>query len=191
MTPAFVDPHTHLFPSKDRAADFSLRSEMSYQEIANKGGGINSSVEACRAATFEELYSLNEQLVRRFIAQGTLTLEIKSGYGLDVDSEIKLLRVIKALRENYKRFIEIVPTFMGAHDFPKEFAADREGYVDLVVNKMIPAVAKEKGLAEFCDVFCESGWFSAEQAEKILRAARQHKFKLRIHADEFQDSKAA
>lgn len=116
---------------------------------------------------------------------------MKSGYGLDFDSEIKLLKVIQALKQNYKRYIDIVPTFMGAHDFPKEYSGKHEEYVDLVINKMIPAATKEKGLAEFCDVFCEEGWFTAEQAEKILRAARQHKLKLRIHADEFNDSKAA
>ena len=159
VTPAFVDPHTHLFPTKDRSHEFSLRATKTYEEIAAAGGGIKSSVAACREATFDEIYKVNEQIVKRFIAQGTLTLEIKSGYGLNTETEIKLLKVIQALKTNYKKYVDIVPTFMGAHDIPLEFKGNPEGYADLLINEMIPAVKAEK-LAEFCDIFCETGYFN-------------------------------
>ncbi len=162
VTPGFVDPHTHIFPPKDRANEFALRAVKSYEEIAASGGGILSSVRACREGSFDEIYEVNRKNVQRFIAHGTTTLEMKSGYGLDTPTEIKLLKVIEKLREEFAQEIEIVPTFLGAHAFPPEYKTNRDGYVDLIVNEMLPEIQKQKLYVEFCDVFCENGYFSVE-----------------------------
>lgn len=141
VTPGFIDPHTHIFPPKDRADEFSKRTNMTYQEIAEGGGGILSSVKACRSATFEEIFDVNERNVKRFIANGTTTLEMKSGYGLNLETEILLLNVIKALKEKYYKQIKIIPTFLGAHAFPPEYKDKKEEYVTLICEKMIPEIA--------------------------------------------------
>jgi len=167
-----------------------LRVNQSYQEIAENGGGILSSVKACREASYEQIYEVNERNIKRFIALGTLTLEMKSGYGLNLETEIKLLKVINDLKKKYKKYIDIVPTFLGAHAFPLEYKDKKEEYVQLIIDEMIPAV-REQRLAEFCDVFVENGYFDQEQAKRILKAAKANKFKVRIHADEFEDSGAA
>jgi len=121
VTPGFVDPHTHIFPPNDRSNEFAMRVNKSYQEIAAAGGGILSSVRAARESSFEEIYERNRRSVERFVRQGTTTVEIKSGYGLTTESEIKQLQVLNKLREEFKDVIEIVPTFLGAHAFPPEF----------------------------------------------------------------------
>jgi imidazolonepropionase len=160
VTPGFIDPHTHIFPPNDRSNEFAMRVTKTYQEIAAAGGGILSSVKACRQSTFEELYERNKRSIERFIRLGTTTVEIKSGYGLTTESEIKQLQVINQLKEDYKDMIEIVPTFLGAHAFPPEYKENKDHYVDLICTEMIPDVAR-LGLAEYCDVFCENGYFSA------------------------------
>ena len=140
VTPGFVDPHTHIFPPKDRANEFTMRVNKTYQQIAAAGGGIQSSVNACRDASFEELFNVNERNVKRFIAHGTTTLEIKSGYGLNLQCEIQLLRVINKLKKKYAKEIEIVPTFLGAHAYPKEYLQKKEDYVQILIHKIIQAV---------------------------------------------------
>lgn len=190
VTPAFVDPHTHMFPPNDRSNEFSMRVTKSYQEIAAAGGGILSSVKACREASEEELYQRNKRSVERFLEQGTLTVEMKTGYGLDTLNELKQLSVIQRLQQEFSDSIDIVPTFLGAHAFPPEYKQERDKYVELLCEEMLPAVAQQ-GVAEYCDVFCENGYFSAEQAERLLLRAREHGLKLRLHADEFEDSHAA
>jgi imidazolonepropionase len=167
-----------------------MRVNTSYEDIAKAGGGILSSMQACRGATLEQLVQVNERNVLRFIAHGTTTLEMKSGYGLDLETELLLLRAINQLKDKYKKQIDIIPTFMGAHAFPPEFKDDREGYVNEICEKMIPAVAKEN-LAHYCDVFCEEGYFSYDMSLKILTAAKKHRLKIRLHADEFKDSHGA
>ena len=190
ITPGFVDPHTHIFPPKDRSNEFAMRVNKTYQEIAEAGGGIVSSVAACRKSNFDELYIKNEKNVRRFIELGTTTLEMKSGYGLDLETEILLLEVINKLKKNFSKYIEIIPTFLGAHAIPPEYKGRTDEYVDLVCNKMLPEI-KTRDLAEYCDVFCEEGYFNYQQSEKILKTAKSLKFKVRLHADEFQDTQGA
>ena len=190
VTPGFIDPHTHIFPPEDRAEEFCQRVTKSYQEIAAAGGGILSSVNACRNATFEQVFEVNERNIKRFIAQGTTTLEMKSGYGLNLDTEIMLLKVINELKKKYKSQIEIIPTFLGAHDIPPEYKGKTNDYVNLIIDKMLPEI-KKQDLAYYCDVFCENGYFDDKQTTKIIQAAKKLKFRVRIHADEFEDSKGA
>lgn len=140
VTPGFVDPHTHIFPPQDRSDEFCQRVNLSYEEIAAAGGGIKSSVKACRESTFEKIFEVNERNIQRFIAQGTTTLEMKSGYGLNLDTEIMLLKVINELKKKYAKQIEIVPTFLGAHDIPPEFQGKTSEYVDLIIEKMLPEI---------------------------------------------------
>lgn len=189
ITPGFVDPHTHPIFYGNRANEFSMRTQgKTYAEIANKGGGINASINGIRNVSEEELFDECIERMDIFLMHGTTTIEAKSGYGLDVENELKSLRVIKRLQQ--ESLIEIVPTFLGAHAFPPEYKDDHEAYVDLICNEMIPAVSDEK-LAVFCDVFCENGYFSVEQSRKILQTAKDHGLIPRLHADEFEDSGAA
>lgn len=167
-----------------------MRVTKKYEDIAAAGGGILSSVNACRNATFEQIFEVNERNIQRFIAQGTTTLEMKSGYGLNLDTEIMLLKVINELKKKFKSQIDIIPTFLGAHDIPPEYKRKTNDYVDLIIEKMLPEI-KKQDLAEYCDVFCENGYFDDKQATKIIKAAKKLKFKVRIHADEFDDSKGA
>ena len=189
VTPGFIDCHTHPIFYDGRDLDFRLRTEgKTYEQISNQGGGIKSSIDSVRNASFEKL--LNESLPRieLFLKKGTTTIEAKSGYGLTLEDEIKSLEVIKEL--NNLSDLDIVPTFMGAHDFPPEYSSNKDAYVDLICNDMIPEVASKK-LALFCDVFCEEGYFSVNQSEKILRAGLDYGLIPRLHADEFVDSGAA
>jgi len=189
ITPGFIDSHTHPVFSGNRANEFELRIEgKSYEEIAQRGGGILSSINAVRNATEDQLFEECLERMNFFLAHGTTTIEAKSGYGLTVEDELKSLRVLKRMSESTK--LEIVPTFMGAHAFPPEFLSDPEAYIGLICNEMIPAVAEEN-LAEFCDVFCEEGYFSVEQSRRILETAKEHNLTPRLHADEFVDSGAA
>jgi imidazolonepropionase len=190
ITPGFVDAHTHLFPPIDRANEFALRSIKSYQEIAAAGGGILSTVRSFRQASLEQIIETNIPILEQFFAQGTTTLEIKSGYGLSTSEEIKSLQAIQKLQKIFENKLTIIPTFMGAHAIPQEYKGNLEEYVNLICEEMLPKVVK-LNLAEFCDVFCEEGYFNSLQTTKILKKAQELGLKVRIHADEFVDSKGA
>ena len=189
VTPGFVDPHTHSVFLDSREEEFALRlSGVSYEEIAAQGGGINASINGVRNASKEELIKRVSKRMDRFLKQGTTTVECKTGYGLNTKSELKSLQVIHEVNESHE--IDIIPTFLGAHAFPPEFADEHEGYVDLLCAEMIPAVA-EQGIAVFCDVFCENGYFNVDQSRRIFKTAKNHGLTPRLHADEFEDSGAA
>jgi imidazolonepropionase len=180
--PGFVDPHTHLVFAGSREDEFVKKIHgMSYLEIMKEGGGILSTVRATRKSSKKELISLAWKRLDRMLRYGTTTAEVKSGYGLDLKNEIKCLEVVKWL--NKKHNLDLIPTFLGAHAIPPEFERKRRGYVDLIINKMIPEVSK-RGLAEYCDVFCEKDVFSLEEAREILQTARKFGMKLKMHADE-------
>lgn len=196
VMPGFVDCHTHLVYGGSREDEFELRaSGVSYQEIAAKGGGIRSTVKATRMASREVLKHDAMKRLDRMLLWGTTTVEAKSGYGLDVENEVKQLEVNRDL--NGLQPIEVVSTFMGAHEFPGEYrnqniegGIDREGYVKLICEEMIPKVAEAK-LAEFCDVFCDQGVFTPDEAIKILEAASNYGMYPKIHADELASVGAA
>ena len=189
ITPGFVDSHTHPIFSGNRANEFGMRvSGKSYEEIADRGGGIISSINGVRNASEDQLFEECLERVNFFLVHGTTTIEAKSGYGLTVEDELKSLRVIKRLNEASP--LDIIPTFMGAHAFPPEFKNDHQGYVRVICDEMIPAVAEEN-LADFCDVFCEDGYFSIKDSRRILETAQKHGLTPRLHADEFADSGAA
>ncbi|MFX0053959.1 MAG: imidazolonepropionase [Promethearchaeota archaeon] len=180
--PGFVDSHTHLAFGGSRENDFAMKlAGKTYMEILEGGGGILNTLKATRAATQDELISNAFSYAESMIASGTTAIEAKSGYGLDVENELKLLRVPEALRDKLPS--EFVSTFMGAHAIPPEYKGSTDDYVSLVINEMIPSVAKQN-LAEFCDVFCEEGVFSVEQSREILQAAKGKGMKLKVHADE-------
>ena len=185
VLPGFVDSHTHLIHAASRAEEYELKIRgASYEEIARKGGGILNSVKKLRAATSEALKSRARAALRQFTAYGTTTVEAKSGYGLDVPSELKILRLHKELE--VEQPLEIVSTFLGAHVVPAEYGGTANGakqYIELLTAKLIPEVAREK-LAEFCDVFCERGAFSREQSKEILAAGKRHGLAPRLHAEQ-------
>jgi len=182
VTPGFVDPHTHMVFAGSREHEFEMRCRgASYKEIALAGGGILSTVLATREAPEDELFEQSLPRLRRCLDFGTTTVEIKSGYGLDTRTELKMLRVIDRLRRATP--LDVVSTFLGAHEVPDEYRSDREGYVRLLVEEMIPEVAKS-GLAEFADIFTEEHVFDIAQSRRILRAAKDAGFKLKLHADE-------
>jgi imidazolonepropionase len=187
VLPGFVDAHTHLVFAGNRVEDFERRARgESYDQIAKAGGGIWSTVKRTRAASEVDLFDCAKNRVEWFLKGGTTTVEAKSGYGLTVEDELKILRVMQRLNE--ERLLEIVPTFLGAHAVPREMDADK--YIELVIDEMLPRVASEK-LAEFCDVFCERGYFNIEQSRKILSRAKQLGLELRIHADQLSNSGGA
>lgn len=189
VTPGIVDPHTHAVFAATREAEFAMRVEgKTYEEIAEAGGGIRSSVRALRAVDPDLLLANGRRTLDRMLAHGTTTVEVKSGYGLSLDAEMKMLRVASELGDTHT--MDVVPTFLGAHEFPDEWRDDRDGYVDLLVNEMIPAVAGEK-LARFCDVFCEEGVFTVEQSRRVLEAAREHGMEPKLHADELHSGGGA
>lgn len=182
VTPGYVDAHTHPVFAGNRIREFEQRAEgMTYQEIAAAGGGIRSSVALTRAASADDLFASARRYSKWFLRAGTTTVEAKSGYGLTLEDELKILRVIRRLDRETP--LEYVPTFLGAHSFPDEYFADRDGYVDLLVEKMLPAVAAE-GLAEFCDVFCEEKYFSPAQTRRVIEASRLLGLRPRLHADQ-------
>ncbi len=185
VMPGLVDPHTHLVFAGTRENEFAMRIQgKTYQEIATAGGGINATVAATRKASRQELKTAARKSLDRMLTLGTTTVEAKSGYGLELETELKMLEVIRELTQEGP--MTVVPTFMGAHEIPPEFRQNPEAYVDLVITRMIPKVAARK-LARFCDVFCETGVFSPEQSERIFRAAAGLGLEARVHADELTD----
>jgi len=180
--PGFVDPHTHLVFAGSREDEFQMRVEgASYMEILDAGGGILRTVRETRRTSAEKLVEFGFRTLDVMLEHGTTTVEAKSGYGLTVRDELKILRVIKRL--NQLHAVDVVPTFLGAHAIPREYKSNPQEYVRLIIEKMIPLVA-EKRLAEFCDVFCERGVFSLEQSRRVLVAGKRCGLKLKVHADE-------
>lgn len=180
VMPGFVDAHTHLVFAGDRSDEFARRlAGESYKDIASSGGGILSTVAATRHATEDELFHLAASRVRRMIRSGTTTVEIKSGYGLDLGTESRMLRVARRIGEELP--VTVKTTFLGAHSVPEEYKNDRHGYVEKLIEEMIPAVA---GLADYCDVFVEEGVFTVDEARRIFSAAAEHGMEARIHAEQ-------
>ena len=187
VLPGFVDAHTHLVFAGNRLGDFERRARGdTYGQIAKAGGGIWSTVEKTRAASEADLFVQAKKHADWFLRCGTTTVESKSGYGLTLEDEVKILRVMRRL--NQETPLEIVPTFLGAHAVPRNLHADE--YVNLVINDMLPRVTSDN-LAEFCDVFCERGYFDIEQSKRILNVAKKLGLKLRVHADQLSKSGAA
>jgi len=189
ILPGLVDCHTHLVYAGDRSAEFARRlAGESYEKIASEGGGILATVQATRAASVEELEQASWDRLEIMLLHGTTTVEAKSGYGLTTEDEVRILEVVRTLDELHP--VDLVPTFLGAHFLPAEYAERRESFIDLVCEEMIPAVV-EAGLAEYCDVFCENGAFTPEESRRILEAAAGHGLALRVHADELGPSGGA
>jgi imidazolonepropionase len=183
VAPGFVDAHTHLVFAGNRADEFEKRcAGISYQEISAQGGGIRSTVRKTRAATEDQLFATASRHAQWFLQGGTTTIEAKSGYGLTVEDELKILRVIRHIGQATP--LRTVPTFLGAHEIPEEYSGRADDYAQLVVEEMLPRVAAEK-LAEFCDIFCEAKVFNLNQARRVFTAAKQHNLGLRMHADQF------
>ncbi len=190
MLPGWCDAHTHAIYAGDRADEFAMRLQgAGYLEIMAAGGGIMSTVRATRAASDDELRETTRARLRRLRANGTTTVEVKSGYGLSVADELRCLRILRELATDHS-LPRIVPTFLGGHAVPAEYAGRADEYVDLIVRDMLPAIAAE-GLAAYCDVFCDAGAFDVVQTRQIIQAARRHGLKLRLHANEFADIGAA
>jgi imidazolonepropionase len=184
--PSFCDSHTHLVYAGSREAEFTDKIKgLSYEEIAKRGGGILNSALKLHAISEEELFYESLKRVNEIIASGTGAVEIKSGYGLNLHDELKMLRVIKRIKES--SLVEVKATFLGAHAVPEEFKGKREKYVDLIINEMIPVVASEE-LAEYIDVFCDRGFFSVEDTERILMAGMKYGLTAKIHANELDFS---
>jgi imidazolonepropionase len=184
VMPSFVDPHTHVVFVNTREKEFEMRIQgKTYVEISKAGGGIRSSIQSVRDASEDELYDLAVRRIKNMIACGTTTLESKSGYGLTTESEMKMLRVIKRLQQDLP--LDIVSTFMGAHEFPTEYKDNREEYIRILKEEMMPAV-KAENLAEYCDIFTEDHVYNIEQSREIMQHAKDLGFKLRFHADEIE-----
>ncbi len=189
VTPGLIDCHTHLVYAGNRTAEFSQRLKgASYADIAGLGGGILATVKATRHASLEELLHLAKQRAMVMLTHGTTTVEIKSGYGLDLNTEIKILTVVRMLDKNSP--ITVVPTFLGAHAVPPEYKQDTDSYLDYVISTVLPVIAKKK-LAVFVDAFCESIAFSTVQVERLFHAALRLGFKLKLHAEQLTDQKGA
>lgn len=185
VIPGFVDPHTHMCFASRREAEFEQRiAGTPYLEILQQGGGILSSVKAVGVATEEELYSITANHVRSALGFGTTTLEIKSGYGLDFENELKMLKVIDRVKQESVQ--DVVATFLGAHAIPTKYKERSDEFIDLIITQMLPYVVSER-LAEQCDIFCEKGVFSIEQGRRLLMAAKEHGMEVKLHADEVHD----
>ena len=181
--PTFCDSHTHLVFAASREEEFVDRIKgLSYQEIAKKGGGILNSAEKLQNATEDELFESALARLNEVIKMGTGAIEIKSGYGLTLESELKILRVIKRLKEASD--VTIKATFLGAHALPKEFKDNKDGYMDLVIDEMLPKIAKEN-LADYVDIFCEKGYFTVEDTKRLLEAANKFGIKAKTHVNQF------
>src|SRR6478609_1765668 len=178
VLPTWCDSHTHLVYAGNREQEFVDRiNGMSYEEIANRGGGILNSANKLNETAEEEIYDQSKARLEEVISLGTGAVEIKSGYGLTVEGELKMLRVVQKLSQNYP--ITIKATFLGAHAFPAAFKENKRGYIDLIINEMLPQIAKDK-LADFIDAFCETGYFSVEDTEEIMQAGIQFGLKPKI-----------
>lgn len=183
VLPAWCDSHTHIVYAGNREQEFVDRiNGLSYEEIANRGGGILNSAKKLHETTEDEIYNQSKTRLEEVMALGTGAVEIKSGYGLSVEDELKMLRVIRRLQQDYP--ITIKATFLGAHAFPLEYKQNQQGYIDLIVDEMIPKIAAEN-LAEYIDVFCETGYFSVEQTDAILKAGIAHGLIPKIHVNQF------
>lgn len=184
VTPGLIDCHTHVVYSGSRENELSLKlKNISYIDILKQGGGILSTVKKTREASFEKLVEESRKRLDSMLLHGTTTIESKSGYGLNLKDEIKMLEINKKLNELHP--VDVISTFMGAHAVPEEFKDDRSLYIDLIVNHMIPYISKNS-LAEFADCFCEEGVFTIEESRKILRCALDHGLKVKLHADEIK-----
>jgi imidazolonepropionase len=182
VVPGFVDSHAHPVFAALRNKEFEMRNAgMTYMEIANAGGGIKNSVKKLRAMTEDELFHISASRVKEFLRFGTTTLEAKSGYGLTFEDEMKMLKVIRRLNDRFE--IDLVPTFLGAHDVPEEYKDDREAYIAILIDKMIPEIASEK-LAVACDIFIEKNYYTVEEGRRILTAAKRNGLGVKIHADQ-------
>jgi imidazolonepropionase len=189
VLPGFVDAHAHPVFAGNRVDEFEMRAKgATYEEIAASGGGIRSTVRKTRAATEDQLLAQAMTHAEWFLRCGTTTVEAKSGYGLSVEDEIKILRVVRRLNEETP--VEFVPTFLGAHAIPEEFESRPDRYVSLVIGEMLPAIGNER-LAEFCDVFCEHGYFDTETSRKVLSAAKERGLGIRMHADQLTNGGGA
>ncbi|MBM3313299.1 imidazolonepropionase, partial [candidate division WOR-3 bacterium] len=187
VMPGFIDPHTHLVFGGWRAGEFEMRlAGRTYKEIAEAGGGILSTVTHTRRASEDELYGQAWERLREAIQWGTTTIEVKSGYGLETEAELRMLRVARRLGET--ELCRVVPTFMGAHSVPK--GSDKSDYIGRIIEEMLPAVSQQ-GIARFCDVFCENFVFNASESERILAAGKKHGLLPTIHADEIESSGGA
>jgi imidazolonepropionase len=183
VLPTWCDSHTHIVYAGNRVLEFVDRiNGLSYEEIANRGGGILNSAKNLNETSEEELYQQSKVRLEEVMQLGTGAVEIKSGYGLTVEGELKMLRVIKRLSQNYP--IKIKATFLGAHAFPAEYKDNHSGYIDLIVNEMLPKIAAEN-LADYIDVFCEMGYFSVEETERIMEAGKNHSLIAKIHVNQF------
>jgi imidazolonepropionase len=189
VLPGFVDAHAHPVFAGNRVDEFEMRVRgATYEQIAADGGGIRSTVRKTRAATEDQLLAQAIKHAEWFVRCGTTTIEAKSGYGLSVEDEIKILRVVRRL--NRETPVEFVPTFLGAHAIPEDFQPTPDRYVSLVIDEMLPRIADER-LAEFCDVFCERGYFDIETSRKILSAAKERGMGIRMHADQLTNGGGA
>ena len=189
VLPGFVDAHTHPVFAGSREDEYEMRAlGLTYQEIALRGGGIRSTVRKTRAASEGELYEMALPRITRFLEHGTTTVEAKSGYGLTVEDELKLLRVIRRLNE--ETALDLVPTFLGAHEIPDEYRRSREDYLKVVTTEMLPRVAAER-LAEYADVFCEASVFTVDESRRVLERAKELGLGIRIHADQLSLSGGA
>jgi len=183
VLPAWCDSHTHIVYAGNRVQEFVDRiNGLSYEEIANRGGGILNSAKKLNETSEEELYEQSKQRLEEVMKQGSGAVEIKSGYGLTVEGELKMLRVIKKLKENYPAAIKA--TFLGAHAFPTEFKENHSGYIDVIVNEMLPKIAAEN-LADYIDAFLETGYFSIEETERIMEAGKKYGLPAKIHVNQF------
>jgi len=183
VLPTWCDSHTHIVYAGNREQEFVDRiNGMTYEEIANRGGGILNSAKKLNETSEEEIYDQSKKRLEEVMQQGTGAVEIKSGYGLTVEGELKMLRVIKKLAQNYP--ITIKSTFLGAHAFPIQFKENHSAYIDLIINEMLPKIAEEK-LADYIDAFLETGYFSLEETERIMEAGKKHGLRSKIHVNQF------
>lgn len=183
ILPSWCDSHTHIVYVGNREQEFVDRiNGLTYEEIANRGGGILNSAKKLNEASELEIYNQSKKRLEEVITQGTGAIEIKSGYGLTVDGELKMLRIIKKLAENYP--ITIKATFLGAHAFPLAYKENHAGYIDLLINEMLPKIAEEN-LADYIDAFCETGYFSVAETERIMKAGKQYGLRSKIHVNQF------
>lgn len=184
LLPGWIDSHTHIVYAGNREQEFVDRiNGLTYEEIAEKGGGIVNSAKKLQETPEDELYLQSAKRLEEVMRMGTTAIEIKSGYGLTTEAELKMLRVIKKLKDNYK--LPVKATFLGAHAIPPEYKNDKDAYLDLLIDQMIPEIA-EKGLADYVDIFCEKGYFSVEDTHRVLQAGKKYGLIPKIHVNQFK-----